>query len=117
MVVFLNLLLPILILIICWIGSSKLKKAADDKTKIFVIVKTIFAIVITVVTYSMVQPSYMPKGKAPVMSKVPVEYTDAVIQDRLLKPRTEAEAQQKVDEMLTVRDEAKKILEDSKKKD
>lgn len=115
MVVLLNLALPLLIVVISSIGYYYFNKTRSQKKKIRIGVITMLLNIVFFLAYAMVQPSYMPKGKAPAMSKVPVEYTDAVIQDRLLKPRTEAEAQQKVDELLTVREEAKKLLEESKK--
>lgn len=115
MIVLLNLILPTLILLVLAVGYHYFKKARTQIKKQRVVIITLFVAVLVVIVYGAIQPSYMPKGKAPVMSKVPVEYTDAVIQDRLLKPRTEAEAQRKVDEMLTVREEAKKILKENNK--
>lgn len=117
MVLLLNLLLPTIILFICWIGTKNFKRAVGDQAKIFSAVKTIFAILLVVFVYSTIQPSYLPKGAAPAMSKVPIEQREVVLQDRLLKPMAEEDRQKRVDEILTVRDEVKQVLEQNKKVD
>ncbi len=79
MVLLLNLLLPAIILVICWVGSKYLKKAKTDQDKLFVVVKTIFAILFSAIIYSVLHPSYLPKGTAPAMSKVPIEHREFVV--------------------------------------
>lgn len=117
MVLLLNLLLPTIILFICWIGAKNFKKAVGDQAKIFSVVKTIFVILLVVFIYSTIQPSYLPKGTAPAMGKVPFENREVQVQDRLLKPMSEEDRQKRVEEILTVRDEVKQVLEQNKKVD
>jgi amino acid transporter len=117
MIIILNLLLPVILSFIAYIGFRKSKKYESNYDKCKVGGITVGIMVLVFIVYSTIQPSYMPKGTAPVMSKVPIEHSDAVIQDRLLKPMSEEDRQKRVDEIITVRDEVKQVLEQNKKVD
>lgn len=68
------------------------------------------ALFVTIV-YANIQPSYLPKGKAPAMKRVPIEKsTEAKIEDRLLKPMSEEDRQKRVDEIITVRSEVLEVI-------
>lgn len=107
-----NLLLPAIILLIGAVGYQAAKKS---KNKISTYSKTLAFMVGSVVVYSTIQPSYLPKGETPHLSKMPFEQVELTADDRLLKPKTEAERQAKVDSLLTAKDEIKEVL--SKKKE
>ncbi|MFM7812600.1 MAG: hypothetical protein ACKO7M_13065 [Acinetobacter junii] len=117
MVLFLNLLVPFVLLVIAYFGYKKVKQQTKTKDKfkfgfIYAGIGYFF-----IVVYGAIQPSYLPKGTAPAMSKVPIEQREVVLQDRLLKPMSEEDRQKRVDEILTVRDEVKQVLEQNKKVD
>lgn len=61
--------------------------------------------------YQGIQPSYLPKGDVPSMTRVPITQSkDIEVQDRLLKPMDEAKRQERVEEIITVREEVNTIL-------
>lgn len=113
MTLLLNAALPLMLLVIA-IATVMFAKGSNNR--IITAIKGISCAAALIVVYGAIQPSYMPKGKAPAMAKVPIEYSDSVIQDRLLKPISAEDSQQKVDNMLTVRQEAKKILSENSDK-
>ena len=47
------------------------------------------------------------------MRKVPIEHEEMLAQDRLLKPLSEQERQKRVNELLTVREEVKAVLDNN----
>lgn len=117
MVLLFNLLVPLVLLVIAYFGYKKVKQQTKTKDKfkfgfIYAGVAYFF-----IAFYGAVQPSYLPKGTAPAMSKVPIEHREVEIRDRLLKPMSEEDRQKRVDEILTVRDEVKQVLEQNKKVD
>lgn len=62
--------------------------------------------------YANIQPSYLPKGTVPALSRVPIEQPQArEMENRLKEPMSEEKRQQRVDEIITVRDEIKEILQ------
>lgn len=74
MVVFLNILLPLIIALALYIGY---------KTK-----KLVTAILISIVIgfgYSLIQPSYIPKGTVPPMHIIESAPVDKAIEDRMRK--------------------------------
>lgn len=76
MVILLNLVIPILLLVGILV-SYKLKKGWP------VLLSAVLCI-----TYTMVQPSYVPKGKI-IRSDIPAfEYKETKVEDRLIKPET-----------------------------
>jgi hypothetical protein len=111
MIVILNLLLPVILATIAYVGfrNSKKYESIFDKCKVGGI--TVGIMVLVFIVYSTIQPSYMPKGGVPNMSRVPIEHSDAVMQDRLLKPMSEEDRQKRVEEIITVREEVKAVLE------
>jgi len=111
MILLLNLALPILLLIIA-IATVLFAKKSNNRS--LTVGKGLIAAFFVTLTYVSVQPSYMPKGKAPTMPRVPIEFEELQVQDRLLKPMAEQERQQRVNELITVRDEVKAVLDKSK---
>ena len=93
----------------------KIVKNQNKKVKIGVI--TMLLNIGFFFVYGMIQPSYLPKGTAPAMNKVPIEQREVVLQDRLLKPMSEEDRQKRIDEIITVRNEVKEVLEKNKKVD
>lgn len=116
MVLLLNLLLPLLLLVILLFGYVRLGKKKTYTEKVKTGALTLIAMIATILLYANIQPSYMPKGTVPNMSKVPITTNnEAIIQDRLLKPMSEENRQKRVDEILTVRDEVKDVLKKNEK--
>lgn len=101
MVLFLNILLPLLMLIILAIGMWRYKKTKNKWTA----VKIGVTIVVVILGYSLIQPSYIPKGKAPRMQGVTFEQKEVTIKDNLTKPK-----ERDVNHTITVREEVKEIL-------
>ena len=107
MVLLFNLALPITLLIIAATGWWRFNRAANKKA-VIVVTATVMAAV--TILYANIQPSYMPKGKAPAMVRMPLEQKDTQLNDLLLKPLPAEERQQRVNELITVREEVKAVL-------
>lgn len=106
MVLMLNFLLAALLILIALATYWRRKKGWKAAA-----VGVASALFVTIV-YANIQPSYLPKGKAPAMKRVPIEKpAEAKIEDRLLKPMSEEDRQKRVDEIITVRSEVLEVLD------
>lgn len=115
MVLLLNLLLPALLIIIFLIGLKKFNKETDNNKKIKNACVTLIIMLTVFIVYSNVQPSYLPKGSVPNLQKVPIELNSSKPVQNLTQGRTDEQRQQRVEEIITVRDEVKRILEENNK--
>lgn len=107
MTLLLNFLLPIASLLIAVIGYRLYKKSDN---KLSTLLYTAATMLVVAITYSAIQPAYIPKNAAPRMAKVPIEQpTEAVIENRMLVPKDRTNS---VSEILTIREEVKEVLED-----
>lgn len=105
MVLVLNFLLAALLILIALVSYWNRKKGW--KAAAWGMGSALFVTII----YANIQPSYLPKGKVPVMKRVPYENpVEAEIEDRLLKPMSEEDRQKRVDEIITVRSEISEVL-------
>lgn len=106
MIVLLNILLPLLIAGILFIGYKKKK--------------LIPALIISLVVgygYTLVQPSYMPKGTVKSLPPIELRASDKPIQDRMLKPVPAAERDEKMKAEFKASDERREALVEQIKKD
>lgn len=74
MIVFLNVLLPVLIATILYVGYRAKK-----------LVPAVIISILVAFGYSLIQPSYMPKGKVPAMPVAEFQTVDKPIVDRMRK--------------------------------
>ena len=65
--------------------------------------------VVVLMSYMLIQPSYLPKGKAPRMQGVTFEQKEVELKDRLSKPK-----ERNINETITVKEEVKNILKEEK---
>lgn len=107
MVLFLNILLPLLMFVILATGMWRYKKTKNKWT----VVKTGVIMVVVMLGYSLIQPSYIPKGKAPRMQDVTFEQKEVSIKDNLTKPN-----RRYINQTITVRKEVKEILTNKEEK-
>ena len=113
-VLLLNLLLPV----IMFVGAMLLLWRYNKTKKISTGIKGLVALIVVGYLYTMALPSYLPKGTAPVMAKVPIEDKEVELKDKLRKPDLSKEEREKrVDELLTVRKEAAEILSKDNKEE
>lgn len=108
MTLLLNFVLPLLVVICITIGWGY-SKYYKSKPKGILIGLAWFAMLFFI--YSKIQPSYLPKGKVPVMSEPIFETSsDISIEDRVLKPAlNEKEREERLDNLLTFKKEVKQI--------
>lgn len=107
MVLFLNFLLVLLLLGVSSIGYYKYKKTKDMKWAVITLVVNFLVVII----YNTIQPSYLPKGEAPKMVGVPYESYEYEVRDLSVKPLSKEDSKQRVDSLITVREEVKAILD------
>lgn len=110
MVILYNIL-PIIIVLASVLGGYLAFKKYGVKGAIL----SAIAAFLLLALYTNIQPSYLPKGTVPALSRVPIEQPKVRdIENRLKEPMSEEQRQQRVDEIITVRDEIKHILADEK---
>lgn len=102
MVLLLNILLPLILLSIIFVGYKFYLKS---KNKLNTIVKTLVCILSVTVMYGLIQPSYLPKGTVKSLPKVVIEDKQLEMNNVLSKPE-----ERDVSKTLTVREEVKNIL-------
>lgn len=110
---FLLNIIPILIALIgigfVWYFQFKKKDFAK-------VVWSVFITACLLLVYQNIQPSYIPKTGVPPMVRMPLEETDKVVVDRILKPQmTTREREEHFDKnVLTYDDQIKEILKENK---
>lgn len=67
--------------------------------------------VVVLMSYMLIQPSYLPKGKAPRIQGVVIEQKEVELKDNLSKPE-----ERNIDKTITVREEVKEILNNKEEK-
>lgn len=105
MVIILNVLLPILLLSVLAAGMWRYNKTKNKVT----VVKTGVIMIVVMIVYMLIQPSYLPKGKAPRMQGVTFEQKEVELKDNLSKPK-----ERDINETITVKEEVKNILKEEK---
>lgn len=107
MVILYNLLPLIIVLVAVILGYFSYQKLG---VKGAVISAALALLALTL--YTNIQPSYLPKGSVPALSRMPIEQPmEREIKNRLKEPMSEEKRQQRVDEIITVREEIKEILQ------
>lgn len=105
MVIILNVLLPVLLLSVLAAGMWRYNKTKNKWTA----VKTGVIMVVVMMMYMLIQPSYLPKGKAPRMQGVTFEQKEVELKDNLSKPK-----ERDINDTITVRKEVQEILKEEK---
>lgn len=105
MVIVLNVLLPVLLLSVLAAGMWRCNKTKNKWT----VVKTGVIMVVVMMVYMLIQPSYLPKGKAPRMQGVTFEQKEVELKDNLSKPE-----ERDINDTITVRKEVQEILKEEK---
>lgn len=105
MVIVLNVLLPVLLLSVLAAGMWRYNKTKNKWT----VVKTGVIMVVVMMVYMLIQPSYLPKGKTPRMQGVTFEQKEVELKDNLSKPK-----ERDVNETITIKEEVKNILKEEK---
>ena len=105
MVIVLNVFLPVLLLSVLAAGMWHYNKTKNKWT----VIKTGVIMVVVMMIYMLIQPSYLPKGKAPRMQGVAFEQKEVELKDNLSKPKA-----RDVNETITVKEEVKNILKEEK---
>ena len=101
MVIILNVLLPVLLLSVLAAGMWRYNKTKNKRT----VINTGVIMVVAMMIYMLIQPSYLPKRKAPRMQGVTFEQKEVELKDNLSKPK-----ERDVNETITVKEEVKNIL-------
>jgi len=95
--IFILNILPLLI--VALFAALGFKKYKGGTLKISNVLVMLVVCISSIILLNAVTPSYMPKGKPPVLSNPAFEKSDAEITDRNLKPsKTEEERQNSFDE-------------------
>ncbi|ULG01760.1 hypothetical protein phiA047_0029 [Aeromonas phage phiA047] len=105
MVIILNVLLPVLLLSALAAGMWRYNKTKNKWT----VIKTGIIMIAVMMIYMLIQPSYLPKGKAPRMQGVTFEQKEVELKDNLSKPK-----ERDINETITVKEEVKNILKEEK---
>lgn len=105
MVIILNVLLPVLLLSVLAAGMWRYNKTKNKWT----VVKTGVIMVGVMMSYMLIQPSYLPKGKVPRMQGVTFEQKEVELKDNLSKPE-----ERDINKTITVKEEVKNILKEEK---
>ena len=105
MVIILNVLLPVLLLSVLAAGMWQYNKTKNKWT----VIKTGVIMIAVMMVYMLIQPSYLPKGKAPRMQGVTFEQKEVELKDNLSKPK-----ERDINETITIREEVKNILKEEK---
>lgn len=105
MVIILNVLLPVLLLSVLAAGMWRYNKTKNKWT----VVKTGVIMVVVMIVYMLIQPSYLPKGKAPRMQGITFEQKEVELKDNLSKPK-----ERDINETITIKKEVKNILKEEK---
>lgn len=105
MVIILNVLLPVLLLSVLAAGMWRYNKTKNKWT----VVKTGVIMIVAMMVYMLIQPSYLPKGKAPRMKGVTFEQKEVELKDNLSKPK-----ERDINETITIKEEVKNILKEEK---
>lgn len=105
MVIILNVLLPVLLLSILAAGMWRYNKTKNKWT----VIKTGVIMIAVMMIYMLIQPSYLPKGKAPRMQGVTFEQKEVELKDNLSKPK-----ERDINENITIKEEVKNILKEEK---
>ena len=105
MVIILNVLLPVLMLSVLAAGMWRYNKTKNKWT----VVKTGIIMVVVMMVYMLIQPSYLPKGKAPRMQGVTFEQKEVELKDNLSKPK-----ERDINKTITIKEEVKNILKEEK---
>jgi len=105
MVIILNILLPVLLLSVLAAGMWRYNKTKNKLT----VINTGVIMVVAMMIYMLIQPSYLPKGKAPRMQGVTFEQKEVELKDSLSKPK-----ERNINETITVKEEVKNILKEEK---
>lgn len=105
MVIVLNVLLPVLLLSVLAAGMWRYNKTKNKWT----VVKTGVIMVVVMMSYMLIQPSYLPKGKAPRMQGVTFEQKEVELKDNLSKPK-----ERDINKTIPIKEEVKNILKEEK---
>lgn len=105
MVIVLNVLLPVLLLSVLAAGMWRYNKTKNKWT----VIKTGVIMIMVMMVYMLIQPSYLPKGKAPRMQGVTFEQKEVELKDNLSKPE-----ERDINKTITVKEEVKNILKEEK---
>lgn len=105
MVIVLNVLPPVLLLSVLAAGMWRYNKTKNKWT----VIKTGVIMIMVMMVYMLIQPSYLPKGKAPRMQGVTFEQKEVELKDNLSKPK-----ERDINENITIKEEVKNILKEEK---
>jgi hypothetical protein len=104
--------LPLGLLLIGYITYLFVK---GSKNKPVTAMKGALVMLVFSLVYSMIQPSYIPKTEVKALPKVPEALVkDIPVENRLLSPMQKEERQERVEALLTNKDEVKDILNKTK---